>query len=72
MCIATVEEEIVDVSVRFNHAMRQRRLFPKILLSCIALNFHRGLSSYFKTASSFVGFTWLFTDVSEGKILFPS
>ena len=72
MSTATVEEEIVDVSVRFNQAMRQRQQFPKIISSCIALNFHRGLSRYFKTASSFIGFTWLFTYVSEGKILFPS
>ena len=66
MSIATIEEEIVGVSVRLNQAMRQ--LFPKIISSCITLNFQ----SYFKTASSFVGFMWLFTGVSEEKILFPS
>ena len=72
MSTATIEEEIVDVSVRLNQAMRRRQQFPEIISSCIALNFHGGLSSYFKTASSFVSFTWLFTGVSEGKILLPS
>ena len=39
MSIATMEEEIVDVSVRLNQAMKQR--FPKIISSYIALNFQR-------------------------------
>ena len=38
MDIATMEEEIVGVSVRLNQAMRQQ--FPKTW-SCMALNFQR-------------------------------
>ena len=37
--IATMEEEIVGVSVRLNQAMRQR--FPTKASSCIAWNFQR-------------------------------
>ena len=42
MSIATMQEEIVGVSVRSNRAMRQR--FPRIISSCITLNFQRPTS----------------------------
>ena len=66
MSVATMKEKIVDVSVRLNQAMRQQ--FPRHHHAYLCLS--RGLTSYFKTGPSFVGLTWLFTGISEGKILF--
>ena len=62
MSIATMEEEIVGVSVRLNQAIRQQ--FP--------ISQRPGYGRYFKTGLSFVGFMWLLTGISEGKILFPA
>ena len=61
MSIATMEEEIVGVTLRLNQAMRAISKTP----SFIAL---RGQGSYFKIGSLFVGLTWLLTGISEGKI----
>ena len=65
--VATVEEEIVGVSVRLNQAMRQR--FPKHCPT-YSFEFPEAWVAYFKTGSWFVGLFWLFTGINGGKILF--
>ena len=63
MSIATMEEEIVGVTVRLNQAMRAISKTSPFM----ALNFQRP-GSYFKTGSLLVGLTSLLTGISEGKI----
>ena len=64
MPIATMDEEIVDASVRLNQAMRQ--WFPK---HCHAqLWISGGLGSYFKTESSFIGMKYLLIQASSQAV----
>ena len=63
-----MEEEIVDVNVRLNQAVRPRFSRPS---SDTALNF-QSPGSYFKSGPLFVGLTWLVTDIRDGKERFCS
>ena len=63
-----MEEEIIDVNVRLNQAVRQRFSRPS---PDIALNF-QSLGGYFKSGPLLVGLTWLVTDIRHGKERFCS
>ena len=69
MSIATMEEEIGDVNVGLNQALRQQfsRTYHQAYLWISS-----DLGSYFKTGLLFAGLIWLVTGISEGKKKFCS
>ena len=66
MSIATMEEEVVGATeIKSGHESN----FQNIITH--SFEFPEAYS-YFKTGSLFIGLMWLFTGISEGKILFQA
>ena len=67
-----MEEEIVDFNVKLNQAACEIVIFYNIIKHSFKFPEVWVAIVFFKTGSSFVGLTWLVTDISKRKERFCS